>query len=90
MMVLVCSIFLDILFACSELGAKDSRDLSLDASGTKNFATFLVEMTQCVARAILPVILSLLPHMQGEVCVCVRVCACVCVCVFVWLMSKPI
>ena len=52
---------------CSELGSKDPRDLSLDTSGTKNFAAFLVEMAQCVPNAVLPVVTSLLPHMQGEV-----------------------
>eukprot|EP00731_Ephydatia_muelleri_P015359 Em0008g1079a len=50
----------------NELGAKDPRDLSLDTSGTKNFAAFLVEMTQCVPNAVHPVVTSLLPHMQGE------------------------
>lgn len=65
---------------CSELGAKDPRDLSLDTSGTKNFAAFLVEMTQCVPNAVHPVVTSLLPHMQGEVGVVLLCCVIVLYC----------
>ena len=61
-----CSAGCIIVEMVNELGSKDPRDLSLDTSGTKNFAAFLVEMAQCVPNAVLPVVTSLLPHMQGE------------------------
>ena len=50
-----------------ELGSSDPRDLSLDTSGTRCFAAFLVEVTQLVPGAVLPTISVLLPHLSGEV-----------------------
>ena len=51
-----------------ELGRKDPRDLSQDTSGTRCFASFLVELSQLVPAAVLPSISVLMPHLSGEVC----------------------
>ena len=50
-----------------ELGSRDPRDLALDTSGTRCFATFLTEVAQLVPEAVLPTISVLLPHLSGEV-----------------------
>ena len=60
-------LFASFFSSSRELGRKDPRDLSLDASGTRSFATFLVELSQYVPAAILPSISVLLPHLGGEV-----------------------
>ncbi|CAI8031317.1 Condensin complex subunit 1 [Geodia barretti] len=49
-----------------ELGRKDPRDLSQDTSGTRCFASFLVELSQLVPAAVLPSISVLIPHLSGE------------------------
>ena len=50
-----------------ELGSRDPRDLALDTSGTRCFASFLMEVAQLVPVAVLPTISVLLPHLSGEV-----------------------
>ena len=49
-----------------ELGAKDPIDLAADASGTRNFATFLTEVGQSVPGLVLPLVSVLMPHLSGE------------------------
>ena len=56
-----------LLPSSRELGSKDPKDLALDASGTRCFSAFLVELAQRVPGAVLPTISVLLPHLSGEV-----------------------
>ena len=50
-----------------ELGSREPRDLALDTSGTRCFASFLMEVAQLIPEAVLPTISVLLPHLSGEV-----------------------
>lgn len=49
-----------------ELGGKDPRDLSIDSSGTRSFASFLVELCHLVPECVLLSVSVLLPHLNGE------------------------
>ena len=50
-----------------EIGRKDPGDLSLDAGGTRQFASFLAEVAQRVPEAVYPSVSCLLPHLGYEV-----------------------
>lgn len=50
-----------------EIGRMDGADLVRDASGTRTFSGFLVEMTDWCPAAVLPNISLLLGHLDGEV-----------------------
>lgn len=45
----------------------DGADLVRDASGTRTFSAFLVEMTERCPAAVLPNVSLLLGHLDGEV-----------------------
>lgn len=45
----------------------DPQDMSVDSSGTKNYSSFLVELSGLVAGDMLPSIEPLLFHLEGEV-----------------------
>ena len=49
-----------------ELGSKDPRDLAVDLSGTRSFASFLVELSHLVPECVLLCVSVLLPHLNGE------------------------
>lgn len=51
---------------CRELGSKDPRDLAIDSSGTRSFASFLVELCHLVPDCVLLSVSVLLPHLNGE------------------------
>lgn len=57
-----------LLLVCvyRELGGKDPRDLAIDSSGTRSFATFLVELSHLVPDCVLLCVSVLLPHLNGE------------------------
>ncbi|XP_019850191.1 PREDICTED: condensin complex subunit 1-like [Amphimedon queenslandica] len=44
----------------------DPQDMSIDSSGTKNYSSFLVELSGLVAADMLPSIEPLLLHLEGE------------------------
>ena len=50
-----------------ELGSMDPQDLARDNSGTRAYATFLVEIAEKVPAVMLPSISVLLCHLDGEV-----------------------
>ncbi len=55
------------LFNCSrEMASNDPKDLTMDVSGTRCFAGFLVEVGGCVPALVLPVVSVLMPHLTGE------------------------
>ena len=60
--------FCSLLLMCGyrELGGKDPRDLAVDSSGTRSFATFLVELSHLVPDCVLLCVSVLLPHLNGE------------------------
>ena len=45
----------------------DPQDMSIDSSGTKNYSSFLIELSCLVAPDMLPCIEPLLTHLEGEV-----------------------
>eukprot|EP00057_Strongylocentrotus_purpuratus_P001456 XP_001199144.2 PREDICTED: condensin complex subunit 1 [Strongylocentrotus purpuratus] len=49
-----------------EIGSIDSHDLTRDNSGTRSYASFLVEMAERVPDAMLPCISLILCHLDGE------------------------
>nr|XP_054768299.1 condensin complex subunit 1-like [Lytechinus pictus] len=49
-----------------EIGSLDSQDLTRDNSGTRSYASFLVEMAERVPDAMLPCISLILSHLDGE------------------------
>lgn len=59
---------MSLLHVCAfrELGSKDPRDLAVDSSGTRSFATFLVELSHLVPDCVLLCVSVLLPHLNGE------------------------
>ena len=52
---------------CREIGRNDPRDLARDASGTRAYSEFLVEVAGRVPDVVLPSVSMLLPHLDGEV-----------------------
>ena len=61
-----------------EIGRMDSRDLNKDTSGTRAFATFLLELVEKIPELMLPSISVLVGLLDGEVRA-----GCVCVCVWI-------
>ena len=51
---------------CREIASKDPKDLSVDASGTRCFAGFLVEVGGALPELVLPVVSVLMPHLTGD------------------------
>jgi condensin complex subunit 1 len=49
-----------------EIGRKNPADLALDTGGTRQFATFLVEVSQRIPEAVYPSLTCLLPHLGYE------------------------
>lgn len=49
-----------------EICSIDPSDLSMDSSGTKSFASFLVSVSGRTPSAVLPAVPVLLPHLSGE------------------------
>jgi len=54
---------------CREIGRMDTKDLSRDSSGTRAYASFLLELARCVPAVMLPSISVLLVLLDGEVSV---------------------
>ena len=52
--------------SCREIASKDPKDLSADASGTRCFAGFLVEVGGALPELVLPVVSVLVPHLTGD------------------------
>lgn len=50
-----------------EVGRKDPKDLVRDNTGTKSFATFLVELSEKVPGVMMSNISVVLCHLEGEV-----------------------
>lgn len=48
------------------MGGKDPRDLANDSSGTRSFASFLVELCHLSPDCVLLCVSVLLPHLNGE------------------------
>ncbi len=51
---------------CREMASNDPKDLSMDVSGTRCFAGFLVEVGGCVPGLVLPIVSVLMPHLTGD------------------------
>lgn len=49
-----------------EIGRKDPHDLAMDSSGTKSYATFLVDLCHSCPSDVLSCVSVLLPHLNGE------------------------
>ena len=50
-----------------EIGRMESSDLSRDASGTRAFSQFLVDLADRIPNHVLPNISLLMAHLEGEV-----------------------
>lgn len=56
-----------MLVDCSEIGRIDPKDLERDASGTRCYSDFLVELASRIPEHILPNMSLLLCHLDTEV-----------------------